>query len=154
ACHYYFLIYSGAIWAAVAAEDLLPWKISIMKSPSNPPLQKGGSGGIFLGLAILSGALAAWIIFRHPADIILGKTRIGLESPANAVLVMWVGVFGWIASHYKLKIDPRPLKLGPRNHVILALSALFCLSPLIIATLKLVLAGGYPTQHILWKTPP
>ncbi len=69
ACHYYFLIYSAAIWLAVAAIDLSPWRINIEKGPQNRA---------FLILVALGGAGAAWIIFLHPGSLTMGHVRIGL----------------------------------------------------------------------------
>jgi hypothetical protein len=176
ACHYYFLIYSVAIVLAVVVADFSPWRIRVeipsrVKAAADgaPLFQRGAARStrkcVAGGFAAIGGLLAAWIIFWHPGSITIGGARIGLETPYNALLVMWVGLFAWAASHVRVTLTPKsphalshvqfvpPFAKGGLGGIsVLVSTALLCLSPLLISAVKLALAGGYPKQSILWKT--
>ena len=148
ACHYYFLIYCGAIWLAVVAADLFPVRLHVERG-GHPKVQR-----FFMGMAMGSGLIAGWIL-RHPGEIAIGSNVISLTTPANALLIMWLALFGWFAGRYTWRLERCAAPVCPMTrNAILALTALICLSPLLIAAVKLALAGDYPRQHILWKTPP
>src|SRR5262249_49791652 len=98
-----------------------------------------------------------WIIFWRPGDLFLAGHHIGLETPYNALLVMWFGFILCAASFFKIPTYGRPeIKTVWRSriirHAILGTTALICLLPLFIPLFRLALGGEYPRQSILWKT--
>lgn len=98
ACHYYFLIYSLLIWTAVFLADYSPFGCRFTRLP-----RRARWGRVCLSLSVAAGAVALWIIFGHPGELVFGTTRIGLETPYNALLVMWLGLFGWLVSEWKVE---------------------------------------------------
>jgi hypothetical protein len=164
ACHYYFLIYCGAVAGGVFVCDI--FSLHFLPVSSGSPLSERGDAGRtrnklaggFAVLALLAGAIGAWIILFHPADIYVGKTRIGLESPANPLLVMWVCMAAWLWLRFDVtrvagtaarRVAPRG---GMKSYAVLFVTTLIFLSPLLFAAFKLMLSGDYPKQSILWKT--
>jgi hypothetical protein len=154
ACHYYFLVYSLLIWGAVLMADYFSFGCRFTRSsvPRRPPW-----GRFSLFLAAAAGAAASWIIFGHPADLVIGSTRIGLETPYNALLVMWLGLFLWFASGWKTQRYSREEVLakptsGWQKHLALFATAIICLLPLLVPVAMMALHGDYPRQSILWKT--
>ncbi|MFA5976007.1 MAG: hypothetical protein WC859_07590 [Elusimicrobiota bacterium] len=154
ACHFYFLLYSVAIWLAVAAVDLSPVGFRLEKDPLYCSWRP-----VALGMVGLSAVLAGWIILFRPNQLLMGSLVIGLESPANALLVMWIffGVFS--ASFVRVVwmdrfLEPTEQRRRLTGHLILLGVSAICLSPLLVGTIQLIGQGGYPKQSILWKTHP
>ena len=162
ACHYYFLIYSGLVWALVAVLDTTPREIHILwrrrhilsadklLQPVPTPAWRSWA---LVTAAMAAGAAAA--IMRHPGEVSIGRVIIGLHGPENALLVMWTALMVWGLSYFRFATTPRRYghpAFAVTRHGILLAAALVCLSPLLWAVWNLFLAGGYPKQTILWKT--
>src|SRR5439155_10295603 len=82
---------------------------------------------------------------------------IGLETPTNALLVMWMGFFLWMISGWKLERYRRQEIIAQSGanalkHAVLLATALVCLLPLLVPIIKMARHGEYPRQTILWKT--
>lgn len=148
ACHYYFLIYSGAVWLAVFIVDFSPWAVQIQRSTT---VARGRM--IWLGLAVIAGAAAFWIGFFQPGQILIGSKVISAKSPTNTLLVMWVCLAAWFLSNYRWHLDSREVvQRDWKGPLVMLGSALLLLSHLLGSSLKLLLQGDYPKQSILWKT--
>ena len=148
ACHYYFLIYSALIWLAVAVMDISPYVLKFSLQRDNP----GKVRSVLLGLAIVCGTIGLEIA-RHPGIYPIAGTMISMQSPENAVFVMWLFLMAWAATYVRIeatKVAPGPIFW--RKHLILGFTAALLLSPLIRGSVSLILEGGYPKQSILWKT--
>jgi hypothetical protein len=151
ACHFYFLVYCGLIWMAWIGVDLYHFDLH---------LPRWRSGWIACwAIAAISGLLAAWIIFTHPPDWQWGRVHIGMESPANPLLVMWVALAIGIGSKLRMlkfrgAIDQKALAPRLRREGIVLGVALLLLLPLLISTVEMSARGDYPKQSILWKTHP
>ena len=172
ACHYYFLIYSALIWLAIAAADMSPRAISIMTSspsdsvgdpwvPRQWPRGMTNIRGWLFGLSVVCGTIGL-VIALHPGVYRIAGTTISMQTPENPIFTMWVLLMAWGMTFLRVHVSDhdgsRPTtrrddgKGSLRNHLILAATAAFLLSPLIWGSLRLVLEGGYPKQSILWKT--
>jgi len=150
ACHFYFLIYSVLLWLAVAVQDLFPYTFRFGKKASSAPW--------LLGVSVIAG-LAALGITLHPEIYHIAGQTLRMQSPQNVLFVMWMSLIIWGTTHIRVELmDPPPVTAGDDvknnllNHVILVASASALLSPLFWETFKLIMAGGYPKQSILWKT--
>jgi len=149
ACHYYFFIYAFLIWLAVSVADLSPWGISAERPGGSLILQRVG-----ILCATIGGLLSIWIIVGKPHSMTWVGHYIGLESPSNALLAFWFGVGLWFVAQWRLTYYKRTL-IDParraRHGTMAAVSFVF-LTPLFYKAIPLMLRGGYPRQHILWKT--
>ncbi len=149
ACHYYFLIYSAAIWGGWVLMNAFPITCAPQKG-HRPRMRLIG----FI-LFILGGVAAAWILLTHPGPVTLFGQSVSLTTPVNALLVMWAGLAALAFSYVPFRHVRQPPRFGFDDWVqqgVLALSAAFFLLPLLVATLETILHGDYPKQHILWKT--
>ncbi len=153
ACHLYFLIYSALIWMVVVAYDRWPLHIRVGWS------WKGWSASSLLWgtLASLAAALVARI-HQHPGDIDVGHLHIGMQSPANACLAMWLflAVWVWTGLFFDRSVGAKPGRSASltrlKGECLLAAVAVLALTPLIVGTLLAIRSGDYPRQSILWKT--
>jgi hypothetical protein len=92
-------------------------------------------------------------IALHPGIYSVAGTTISMQTPENAVFVMWLSLMAWAATY--LRVEVKKVVPGTtfwRQHLMLGITAAFLLSPLIWGSVSLILAGGYPKQSILWKT--
>jgi hypothetical protein len=149
ACHYYFLIYSAVIWLSVMLFDLSPYSLRFSKKPG------GAASRVVLGFVIMLGAIGifSWV---HPSVWRIGKSVVSMQHSDNPLFVMWILLMIWGAMHVRMERVARAGHPEKRkrlfHYAILGATALVLLSPLIAASLKLALSGGYPKQSILWKT--
>src|SRR5262249_16821294 len=99
ACHYYFLIYSGLIWLAVAIYDLSPYcvrfSIPSIASYSRSIFRYGS-----LTLAILF-ALISLTVKLSPTSYSLGPIIISLKTPENPLFIMWLFFMFWSAIFFQ-----------------------------------------------------
>jgi len=148
ACHYYFLIYSVLIWLAVAAADVSPYAYRLVRWKDFP----GSARAVLFGLSLAAAAIALGISL-HPGIYQIAGHTLSMQTPENAVFVMWLFLMAWGATYVRLETKKTvPSTTFWRQHLILGLTAAICLSPLIWGSVRLILEGGYPTQSILWKT--
>jgi hypothetical protein len=150
--HYYFLIYSGVIWLVSAVARISPRLPSFETKEPSRRLQK-----FFKGIALAGAGVAGWIIFFKPGQVAIGSSLIGLKTPSNALLVMWMAVFAFVLTHFRLSFRPQEIEAAERRQRllregVLVVSSLLCLSPLLLGAIQLASEGGYPRQSILWKT--
>jgi len=150
ACHYYFLIYSGILWLLWFLWDAWPyqyrWRFQWFKRRWRH---------VFLVIAMMAGGVAAWIVLKQPGALQWVSVKISLNTPTNALLVMWFCLFVWVLTGIhgnKIGWEPGWLSREWKKEILLLALALLLLSPLWINAIHLVLAGDYPRQSILWKT--
>ena len=150
ACQYYYLIFGGVIWFVGVLADVVPYRMTCTRGTV-----KHG----FLILATIAAALSGWIIFMQPAPLVISRVVIGLDTPSNTLLVMWICLIGWIVSHFRFHLIRKENSLAAtlvRERLMkegaLIITALVGLTPLIWETIKMSFGGGYPRQSILWKT--
>ncbi len=154
ACHYYFFVYCLLIWGAIFIADYFPFGYRVAWQTVQGRSAWRRSCLVLSGLA---GSVAFWIHFGHPADLDFGATHIGLETPYNALLVTWFGLYLWLLGGLKAQQYSRVADVAKsagqwRKHVQLLGTTLVCLSPLVISVVKMVLHGDYPHQSTYWKT--
>ena len=151
ACHYYFFIYALLVWAAVMAWDHCPWTLDgVAVSTLNWKKYTG------IGLMLIGGTIAAWIMVLHPGQWTFHHHVIGLESPANALLIFWIGTFLFIMASRQFLIRARVQRstqtFFSSPHLVIGCFAFLFLLPLLWKAVPLMFHGDYPHQHILWKT--
>lgn len=152
ACHFYFLIYSGLIWLACLLAGNWPYSYGLVFQRE----AKTRRWIFWWIVAAIAGAVAGWIILKRPGRLMLGAHRVGLESAANPLLVMWGSLFLGALSRFKFTTARRERAAAPRGRLrreaLLLGTALLGLSPLLWSAARLAWQGDYPSQSILWKT--
>jgi hypothetical protein len=98
ACHYYFLVQCILVWMTWVLAQAWPWRYRWVRR--TPPAKRLGI--LCLSLAVLGAAAAGWIAWLHPRSISIGSLQIGLESPANAAILMWISMMVWYASRWRV----------------------------------------------------
>jgi hypothetical protein len=148
---YYYLVYSLLLGGLLAGAR---WFTMCFERRSAPARRRVlgllAVAAVLVALVVVVGWTGGWIVTIGGRVVSMRGTR-NLVTMATVVLAA-AGLTGW---RVRLEQKPGPVTtIGFRKWALGAGVLAVLLSPLIVAALKVVLAGGYASQPVLWRSSP
>ena len=150
---YYYAVYVvllTALWML-----MLLVKVDV----SSLPKRTGRTGTVLLGLIVVDLLVVAIIASTGGTSLDLGFARISLRGLRNPLTMLWCLAAAWLLWRFPRRVTAgwrggRPT-LRDALPALIAAGAFFLLaSPLIAALARVVAAGDYTTQTVLWRSSP
>lgn len=149
---YYFAIYAGILAAAWWVRATV--SVEFQRRPSWSSRLRLA----LLGLLALDAAVIATIAVTGGTALDLGVTRVSIRGIRNPLTVFWFLLALWLVARHPFRASLRRREPGaspPRRAALTALAtAALLTAPLWIALARVVAAGDYATQDVLWRSSP
>lgn len=149
---YYFAIYAGILAAAWWVRMAV--SVEFRRRPSWPSSLRLA----LLVLFVLDAAVIATIAVTGGTALDLGVTRVSIRGIRNPLTVFWFLLAVWLVARHPFRASLRRRHRGahPPGQAALAALATAALltAPLWIALARVVTAGDYETQQVLWRSSP
>ena len=160
---YYYAVYAGLLALLWTLTLLLSVNIERFPRPAGqrfaPGLKAGSTGVILLVLIVLDLVVIAIIALTGGTSLDLGFARVSLRGLRNPLTLFWFLTAAWILWRYRWRISAgwRNGRLTLRDAtpaLAAAATFLFLASPLVVALARVIAAGDYTTQTVLWRSSP
>ena len=149
---YYFAIYAGILAAAWWVRAAV--SVEFQRRPSWSSRLRFA----LLALLALDAAVIATIAVTGGTSLDLGVTRVSIRGIRNPLTVFWLLLALWLVARHPLRASfrRRPGGTGPSGRPVLTAlaTAAVLTAPLWIALARVVTAGDYATQQVLWRSSP
>lgn len=150
---YYYALYAvvlTALWAVV---------VLIRADITRMPKRVGRLGSVLLALILLNVAVVAIIGVTGGTVLDLGVATVSLRGLRNPLTLLWFLVAAWALWRYPWKLSlgwraGTPVLRDVMPALIVAGTFLVISLPLWLALVRVIAAGDYTTQTVLWRSSP
>ncbi len=150
---YYYAVYAVLLTALWAAVTLFRVNVSAL------PKRSGRAGLVLLAVILLDLVVVAIIAITGGTTLDLGFARVSLRGLRNPVTLFWFLAAAWVLWRYRWKVsagwrDGRPAARDAIPALIATATFLVIALPLLTALARVISAGDYTTQTVLWRSSP